>query len=110
MNDNVHPFPKRMRPFGAVVRSVMTPTYAGFLTGQIRRALLENQPAVQGGLVVDQFQSNGLYACHQLRVTLPDGMGTYRVLVAPADAPLKVGDVAAEEHFMEPLIPPPGVA
>lgn len=105
MNDNVTKFPPRLRPIATATGAALRPVYSGFLAGQLRRLL------VQGGVTVDQFQSNGLYACHQLRVTLPEGMGTYRVLVAPADAPVSIGDVSAEEHFMEPLMPPPkGVA
>lgn len=108
MNDNVTRFPPQLRPIAAPVASVMRPVYSGFLAAQIRRVLLEGGISPEAtGLNVDQFQSNGMYACHQLRVTLPDGMGTYRVIVAPADAPVSIGGVSAEEHFLEPLIPPP---
>jgi hypothetical protein len=80
--------------------------YSGLVAAQIRRSLLEGQKIPEAnGLVVDQLQSNGCYGVKQLRVTLPEGMGTYRVIVAPADAPVFIGKVHADQHFLEPLIP-----
>jgi hypothetical protein len=80
--------------------------YCDLVAAQIRRSLLEGDHIIEEarGLKVDQLQSNGLYGAKQLRVTLPDGMGTYRVLVLAADTPVSIGGVPADEHFNEPLI------
>lgn len=78
--------------------------YSDLVAYQIRRSLLEGDLIPDAkGLRVDQMQQNGQYCVHQLRVTLPEGMGTYRVIVAPDNAPIFVGSVAADEHFALPL-------
>jgi hypothetical protein len=91
----------------AAIRTItaLPKAYSGLVAFQIRRCLLEGKlsPDIQS-LQVDQMQSNGSFAVHQLRVTLPDGMGTYRVIVAPADAPIFIGKCPADEHFNEPLV------
>ncbi len=55
------------------------------------------------GAHVDQHQQNGLHAVHQLRVRLPGDDTIYRVIVAPANAPICIGEVDADLHFIEPL-------
>lgn len=100
-----------LRPLGEVLASAMQTVaslprvYTGLVATQIRRSLLEgNLIPDANGLQVDQHQQNGAWAVHQLRVTLPDGMGTYRVIVAPADAPVFIGKVHADHHFNEALL------
>lgn len=80
--------------------------YTDLVAAQIRRSLCEGEkiPAADG-MNVDQLQANGCYGVKQLRVTLPDGMGVYRVIIAPADAPVFIGKVHADRHFLEPLVP-----
>ena len=51
----------------------------------------------------DQHQSNGLFAIHQLRVRRPGDKTVYRIIVAPADAPIQIGSVLADEHFKKPI-------
>lgn len=81
--------------------------FTSLLAAEIRRSLLEDKKTVDAnGLQVDQHQSNGMWAVHQLRVVLPEGMGTYRVIIAPANAPVFIGKVSADEHFSEPLVAP----
>ena len=52
----------------------------------------------------DQHQSNGLFCIHQLRVRRPGDKTVYRIIVAPADAPIQIGSVPADEHFSKPII------
>ena len=59
----------------------------------------------------DQHQQNGGWGIHQLRVRLPGDDTVYRVLVAPADAPIFVGrgphvdGCPIDQHFVEPIEP-----
>ena len=79
----------------------LTIIYPGEVASMIVKGLgamlpIERQP--------DQHQANGLYGVHQLRVRLPGDPTVYRVLIAPADAPISIGGVAADHHFSEPLV------
>lgn len=80
--------------------------YTDLVAAQIRRSLCEGEkiPAADG-MNVDQLQANGCYGVKQLRVTLPGDMGVYRVIIAPADAPVFIGKTHADRHFLEPLVP-----
>ncbi len=73
--------------------------YPGFIAATIRRLL--NGDSIEQP--VSEHQQNGLYAVHQLLIKLPNGPTLYRVLIAPADAPLKIGDTPADQHFTYPL-------
>lgn len=109
-----HPGP---RPIGAVTQNIIAAAlgvrhiprvFCDLVAAQIRRSLLEGDKIKEAaGLQVDQHQSNGLYGVHQLRVTLPEGMGTYRVIIAAPNVPVLIGTVPADQHFLEPLVPTP---
>lgn len=75
--------------------------YPGFVAAEIVRALRRETCAR-----VDQHQGNGAWCVHQLRVRLPDDPTVYRVIVAPADAPLAIGSQPIDEHFREPITAP----
>lgn len=68
--------------------------YPGYVASLIAKAL---------GFQADQHQQNGLYGLHQLRVRLPDDATVYRVIVAPANAPITVNGVAIDEHFHQSI-------
>lgn len=55
------------------------------------------------GAVIDQHQANGLWCIHQLRVRLPGDPQLYRVIIAPAEAPIFIGKTPADEHFSDPI-------
>lgn len=74
--------------------------YPGFIASLIRRYLLS---APEDDVRVDLMQSNGMYAAHQLRVRLSGDDTIYRVIVAPANAPISVGGVPVDQHFALPL-------
>ena len=71
--------------------------YSGLLALGIEKLL-----GLVGG-TADQHQQNGMYGAHQLRVRLPNDPTVYRVIVAPADTPIAIGEVAADQHFAEPI-------
>lgn len=56
-----------------------------------------------GMIKVDNHQGNGAYGVHQARVTLPDDPTTYRLIIAPADAPITINGRPIGEHFALPL-------
>ena len=51
----------------------------------------------------DQHQSNGSFCIHQLRTQLPGDPTIYRIVIAPADAPLHIGNIPIDAHFAEPI-------
>lgn len=79
--------------------------YAGLIACAIRCRLRGlDMPSEAGGMAVDQPQQNGAYGAHQFRIRLPGDHGNaYRVIIAPADAPISIGGVPANEHFAEPI-------
>lgn len=103
-----------LTPIGVVASSIveaarkvaMIPkVYADLVAAQIRKSLLSGDIIHEAiGLQVDQIQQNGMWGIHQMRVTLPNNRGAYRVIVAPANAPIFVGNVSADEHFALPLV------
>jgi exoribonuclease R len=71
--------------------------YTGMIAGLIKRAW----PAQWG--TIDQHQQNAMYGVHQMRVRLPDDPVVYRMILAPADAPIFVGKIPADSHFLESI-------
>ena len=81
---------------------------SGLLASTIQRLLnVEAPPRDFLGADAQQHQQNGAYGAHQLAVYMvsPDSLEgqIYRVIVAPADAPISIGGVPADQHFSEPL-------
>jgi len=52
---------------------------------------------------MDGHQCNGLHGVHQARVTAPGDPTTYRLIIAPADAPIEINGRPIGEHFALPL-------
>lgn len=78
----------------------LRPVFSGAIASSIKDLI----NGVAGATAsVDQHQSNGLYALHQLRVKLEGDDTVYRVIVAPANAPIHVGTLPVDKHFMEPV-------
>lgn len=71
--------------------------FPGVIANAIRQLLGKS------GAVADQHQANGLWGVHQLRVKLPEDATVYRVIIAPENAPIRIGDIPADEHFSYPL-------
>ena len=86
------------------------PHYAGSIMADIARAVNADQTCEAA---IDQRQANGAFGIYQARVTIPGDARPYRLLLAPADAPLglinpgKLGDLergyVIDDHFTEAL-------
>jgi len=72
--------------------------YPGFIASLIGRAI----PTL-ADVTVDQHQANGCWGVHQVRARLAGDSTTYRVIIAPADAPIFVGKTPVDKHFLEPI-------
>ena len=78
--------------------------YAGLVASTIKALVNGDRlPIGAEGMAADQFQSNGAYGAKQLRVRLPGHEQLYRVIIAPADAPVTIGGVHADQHFSQTL-------
>lgn len=73
--------------------------YTGLLASVIRR-LVNDSPAP---VVIDQHQQNGMWGVHQMRGKLPADPTTYRIIIAPANAPISVSGIPIDDHFKEPI-------
>lgn len=77
--------------------ATMPRVFTGLVSHTLRKALSGTD------LTVDQPQSNGMWAVHQFRLQRPGDPMAYRVIIAPANAPVFIGEVSADLHFAEPL-------
>jgi hypothetical protein len=84
----------------AVPRKVMM-IYPGYIVSQIKRTL--GLAVAASDIMIDQHQSNGLFGIHQARARIKGDPTVYRIIVAPADAPIFCGKVHADQHFTERL-------
>lgn len=81
----------------SATRKPVQPHYCGLLVEALRQGLTLAGEACRA----DQHQANSTFGVHQLRLTY-EGR-TYRLLLAPAEAPLVIDQVPADDHFLEPL-------
>lgn len=78
--------------------------YPGLIIATIKGALADYQHTKgEAHLTVDGHQSNGSYGLHQARVTMAGDPTTYRLIIAPADAPITINGRPIGEHFAQPL-------
>lgn len=79
--------------------------YPGEIIAAIRQWARRDQEA--GGderaIMVDGHQSNALHCVHQARATIKGDPTTYRIIVAPADAPIELYGRPIGEAFAQPL-------
>lgn len=75
--------------------------YPGFIIAKIAE-WARKEPAPDC-IAVDGHQGNGLYGIHQARVTMQGDPTTYRLIIAPADAPITINGRPIGEHFAQPL-------
>lgn len=57
-------------------------------------------------VVIDQHQQNAMWGVHQMRVRFPNDPITYRLILAPENAPISVGrdnPIPINQHFLEPI-------
>lgn len=82
-----------------------TPIYhPGFILlrlGQVAKQLEGTEDEIS----IENHQSNGMYCVHQARVRLKGDPATYRLILAPENAPIFINDDKrpVAEAFAEPL-------
>jgi hypothetical protein len=54
-------------------------------------------------ITIDNLQANGTHGVHQARARLSGDPTVYRIIVAPADAPITIGGRAVADYFPQPL-------
>lgn len=90
-------------PFANLIPTIRQ-HYTGFIVRQLTRATKMLAASELGDAVtIDNHQANGAFGVHQCRVRLNGDATVYRLLLAPADAPIRVQGRAIEDYFCEPL-------
>lgn len=74
--------------------------YAGFILSRLR-LLAMSQPSDPNKLTIDAHQS--LRDVHQARVRFVGDETEYRLILAPADAPVEIDGTPADDFFHYPL-------
>jgi hypothetical protein len=81
--------------------------FTGFILSRIRDAVRKANAEHPGDeITIDSTQQNGSYGIYQARVRLAGDPTVYRLILAPADAPIMVdhgGPTPIRNHFIEPL-------
>ena len=79
--------------------------YPGHIIAAIRRwaELYKEEGGEELAITLAGHQSNGLYGIHQARMTMQGDPATYRLIIAPADAPITINGRPSGEHFAQPL-------
>lgn len=54
-------------------------------------------------ITIDNHQGNGAHGVHQARVRLAGDPTVYRLIIAPADAPISIGGREIATYFAQPL-------
>lgn len=72
--------------------------YPGYIIDTIRKAITRNVP-----MAISNHQANGCYGIHQCKVKVKDDPTVYRLIVAPADAPITINGRPIGDHFAQPL-------
>jgi len=80
-------------------------TYTGYIVATLRALLgAENASAPESErITLANSQANGTYGVHQATVRLGGDPTTYRLILAPADAPIEINGRPIGEHFALPL-------
>ena len=78
--------------------------YTNFIMSAIRNATNAAKRHANGdAITIDNHQSNGVHGIHQARVRLAGDPTTYRMILAPADAPVSFDGRDASTYFARPL-------
>lgn len=78
--------------------------FTGHIAAVIRGEINAVTKAAGGdGVTIDRMQQNGTYGVQQARVTLTGDPLTYRLIIAPADAPITINGRPIGRHFAKPL-------
>lgn len=78
--------------------------YTAYILATIRSALKSgDNVSLADRVTLDNHQQNGAYGVHQQRVRLAGDPLTYRLILAPADAPIEINGWPIGDHFALPL-------
>ena len=79
--------------------------YTGMILSMLRTAMnRENERNSDADkITIERRQQNGAYGIHQATVRLRGDANTYRLILAPADAPIEINGRPIGEHFSLPL-------
>ena len=82
--------------------------YPGYILARLSRWAKEHRERTQGAdganeLIIDDHQCNGMHCVHQASVRLQNDPTTYRMIIAPANAPLELYGRPIDEAFGKPL-------
>jgi hypothetical protein len=80
--------------------------FAGLAISLIRGAIKRRNdlPEAYGCKIeIDQLQENHIYGIHQARIKIEGDDNIYRLILAPLDAPLRVGPCEIDQHFLNPM-------
>lgn len=79
--------------------------FTGMILSAIRKAVhaAPGYPTDDDVIAIDNSQQNGSFGVHQARVHLANDPTTYRLILAPADAPITINGRPIGEHFSLPL-------
>lgn len=95
-------------PFASLVPTLRQ-HFTGFIVSRIRRAVAASNADHSGEEVtLDNVQQNGMWGVYQARVRLAGDATVYRLLLAPANAPIRVQGRDIEDYFAQPLGSEPG--
>lgn len=79
--------------------------FAGMILSMMRAAMRRENAlnAEVDRVSIDNHQQNGAHGVHQATVRLGNDPTTYRLILAPADAPITINGRPIGEHFTLPL-------
>ena len=77
--------------------------YTGFIVSIIRNAIAAGRHDNANKVSIDNLQQNAAHGIHQARVRLEGDPTIYRMILAPADAPIEFGGREASTYFARPL-------
>lgn len=76
--------------------------FTGLIMSRIRR-IINAAPGDDDAITIDNHQQNAMHGIHQARVRLAGDPTVYRLILAPADAPVEFGGRDAATYFARPL-------
>jgi hypothetical protein len=78
--------------------------FTGMILSTLRRGInrtIDGEPAY--GLTIGDMQGNGSHGVYQASVRLEGDPTLYRLILAPADAPIQINGHPIDQHFARPL-------
>ena len=75
--------------------------FTGLISARIKRAVAAHEFGDE--ITIDNGQANGMHRVHQCRVRLAGDPTVYRMILAPADAPIELYGRPIGDAFAQPL-------